>query len=375
VTVVFAGGGTGGHLYPAIAIADALRERSATIAFVGTADRLEASIVPKAGYRLYTIASGPLPRRPSLRLARTLGTNLKGTLQSLRLLAIVRPDLVIATGGYVAFPVVLAARIRRALRRCSARVVLLEPNARPGLTNRLLGPIVDEIWGGFAVGERHLGAKYERTGIPVRAALRALPTRAEASARLALDPQRPTLLAMGGSQGARAINDALVRLVRDDALPPEWQLLHLTGQGDYARVAAALHESNSDGARARASVRPYLDAMADAYAVADLVLARAGASTLAELTALGKPAVLVPYPFAAHQHQAANAARFASSGAAVVVTDANLADGALPEVLSAIAQGGRLTAMTSSARDLTGSDPLVAILARVETLLSRKSKR
>ena len=153
MTVVFAGGGTGGHLYPAIAIADALSARGAQIAFVGSAGRLEAGIVPKAGYRLHTIAAHPLPRRPSFSLLRAAARNVQGTLQSLRVLAAARPDVVVATGGYVCFPVALAARIRRLLRRDAARIVLLEPNAAPGLTARLLAPMADEIWGeceGFA---------------------------------------------------------------------------------------------------------------------------------------------------------------------------------------------------------------------------------
>ncbi|HYL28158.1 MAG TPA: UDP-N-acetylglucosamine--N-acetylmuramyl-(pentapeptide) pyrophosphoryl-undecaprenol N-acetylglucosamine transferase, partial [Candidatus Nitrosotalea sp.] len=307
MTVVFAGGGTGGHLYPAIAIADALRERNAKIAFVGTADRLEATLVPKAGYQLYSIASGALPRRPSLELFRSAARNLKGMLQSLRLLAAQRPDLVIATGGYVCFPVAVAARFRKMLRLSAAPLVLLEPNAAPGLTNRLLAPIVDEIWG------------LETTGTPIRSELRRLPPREDAIARLGLDPSYRTLVAMGGSQGARSINDALVRLIESGGMPEGWQLLALTGESDYHRVHAALGRA----------ARPYLDDMAAAYAAADLVLARAGASTLGELAALGKPSILVPYPFAAEGHQAANAARFEQAGAAVVLADERLQAGGL----------------------------------------------
>jgi UDP-N-acetylglucosamine--N-acetylmuramyl-(pentapeptide) pyrophosphoryl-undecaprenol N-acetylglucosamine transferase len=361
VTVVFAGGGTGGHLYPAIAIADALRDRGARVAFIGTADRLEAAIVPKAGYPLSTIASHWLPRRPSLDIARTIASNLKGTLQSLRLLASQRPDIVIATGGYVCFPVALAARIRRAARLSRARIALLEPNAAPGLTNRLLAPLVDEIWDA------------QTTGIPIREALRRLPPRERAIARLGLDPARRTLVAMGGSQGARAINDALLGAVAADAIPNGWQLLHLTGERDYDRVTAAV--AGLGGGRARPVVRPYLDDMADAYAVADLLLTRAGASTLGELIALRKPAILVPYPFAAEGHQDANAARLESAGAAVVLADAELEAGALPALLAATTMPERLAALTENARRLEGSDPLVAILARIESLVARKSKR
>jgi UDP-N-acetylglucosamine--N-acetylmuramyl-(pentapeptide) pyrophosphoryl-undecaprenol N-acetylglucosamine transferase len=357
VTVVFAGGGTGGHLYPAIAIADALRARSANVSFIGAADRLEATIVPKAGYPLYTIAGRSLPRRFSLDIFRTIAANAKGIVQSLRLLAAQRPDLVIATGGYVCFPVALAARIRRLTRSSRAPLVLLEPNAAPGLTNRLLAPIVDEVW----------------RSIPIRASLRSLPARSQATMRLGLEPSLRTLVAMGGSQGALSINDAMLGLIAADALPPGWQLLHLTGERDYERVAAT--QRTRSASDARYVTRPYLDDMADAYAAADLVLTRAGASTLGELAALGKPAILVPYPFAAEGHQEANAARFVSAGAAVLLTDRELQGGDLPSLLVAILQPQRLTELTESAQRLKGSDPLTTILARIESLVPRKDER
>jgi len=361
VTVVFAGGGTGGHLYPAIAIADALQSRRARVAFIGTADRLEATIVPKAGYRLDTIAGRPLTRAFSLAFLATLASNLKGTFQSLALLARQRPDLVIATGGYVCFPVALAARIRRLLRLSAAPVVLLEPNAEPGLTNRLLAPIVDEIWG--ASRDSRFGGKYRSTGVPVRGSLRALPARDAAARRLGLDPSLRTLVAMGGSQGARSINDALIDLLKGGGLPPGWQLLPLTGEGDFARAGAALPNA-----------RPYLDAMADAYAVADLVLARAGASTLGELAALGKPAILVPYPFAAEGHQSANAAAVERSGAAVVLTDERLQAGGLRAALAETTAPARLAELAAAAARLATADPLAAILARIDALAPRKGE-
>ncbi len=358
MTVVFAGGGTGGHLYPAIAIADALRARSANVAFIGAADRLEATIVPKAGYPLYTIAGRSLPRSLSLDIFRTIAANAKGIVQSLRLLAAQRPDLVIATGGYVCFPVALAARIRRLTRSSRAPLVLLEPNAAPGLTNRLLAPIVDEVW----------------RSIPIRASLRSLPARTEAAARLGLEPSLRTLVAMGGSQGARTINDAILGLIAADAMPPGWQLLHLTGDRDYERIAAT-QRARATASDARYVARPYLDDMADAYAAADLVLTRAGASTLGELAALGKPAILVPYPFAAEGHQEANAARFVSAGAAVLVTDREVQGGDLPSLLAATLQPQRLAELSENAQRLKGSDPLTTILARIESLVPRKNER
>jgi UDP-N-acetylglucosamine--N-acetylmuramyl-(pentapeptide) pyrophosphoryl-undecaprenol N-acetylglucosamine transferase len=363
VTIVFAGGGTGGHLYPAIAIADALRGRNATIAFVGAADRLESRIIPKQGYDLHAIAGRPLPRGLSLELVRTIASSIKGTIQSLRFLAVRRPDLVIATGGYICFPVAVAARMRRLVRVSDAPIALLEPNAEPGLTNRILTPMVDEIWGPVQ-SDPHSRGKYRATGIPIRSSLRRLPPRDAAIARLGLDPSMRTLVAMGGSQGARSINDALVELVRANGMPPGWQLLALTGATDFERVRSSLPHAIA-----------YLDDMADTYAVADLMLTRAGASTLGELAALGKPAILVPYPYAAEAHQAANAARFEAAGAAVVLADAELQTGGLRALLARTVEPQRLDSLADSAAKFAIDDPVNAILARIDALLSRRGKQ
>ncbi len=351
MTVLFAAGGTGGHLYPAFAIAEALQARGDTVVFVGTRDRLEARLVPSAGFAFFTIAAHPLRRRFSLDLFRTLFANSLGVAQSLRILTRVRPDAVVATGGYVCVPVVTAARIYRALRRKRVPIALLEPNVLAGIANRLLAPRVDEVW------------NRTNTGIPIRASLMRLPPRSEAIARLGLDPQRKTLLVLGGSQGARAINDALIALIDAAALPAGWQLLLVSGTRDYPRVAAAI--------AGRAIVHPYVDDPADAYAAADLVLARAGASTLAELAALALPAILVPYPHSAEGHQAANAAAAADAGTAVVVEDAVLCE-QLESLLAQTTAPARLEALQAHARGATGRDPVGAILARIDALAARR---
>ena len=366
--VLFAGGGTGGHLYPAIALADALGAR-ADVAFAGTSDRLEAEIVPAAGYPLHAVASRPLTRSLSPELVRTFGSNLRGTRQSLRVIAGFRPDVVIATGGYVCFPVVLAARILRATGKFRGRIALLEPNAKPGLTNRLLAPLVDEVWGAFPEADDRFRGKYVHTGVPVRAGLLALPDRQASLARLGLSPEYRTLLAIGGSQGARTINDALVALVRQGRLPDGWQLVLVTGRNDYERV----RDSLAGAVDARAAVFPYVSDLSDAYACADLVLARAGASTLGELAAIGLPAVLVPYPFAAENHQAANAERVRARGAAVTISDAEVAAGSLPQVLAGATAPDRLDALRRAASGARGPDPVAAILARIEALTARRS--
>jgi UDP-N-acetylglucosamine--N-acetylmuramyl-(pentapeptide) pyrophosphoryl-undecaprenol N-acetylglucosamine transferase len=351
LNVVFTGGGTGGHLYPAIAIAQALGER-ASVTFIGAADRLEATIVPNAGYPLVTVMSAP---------AKRAYVNLAGVFQALNALRRLKPDIVIATGGYVAFPVALAARM------LGKTIALLEPNAHPGLTNRMLAPLVDEVWGAFPAGDPRFGRKYVHTGIPVRASLRSLPSREAALERLGLSAKRSTLLAMGGSQGARSINDALTSLLRSDGLPEGWQLIHVTGEKEYDRVRSAL--GKTDGA-----LRAYLDDVGDAYAAADLVLARAGASTLGELAATGRPAILVPYPHAADDHQRANAAMVAQAGAAVVVDDRELIAGKLRGILADVTRPSRLAELRAGAERERATDPITTILARVDALTMRKNR-
>ncbi len=338
--------------------------RAATsITFIGAKDRLEATIVPRSGYRLVTVASGPLTRSSSSTIVRSGLANALGIVQSARALARLQPHIIIATGGYVCFPVVLAAAMM-----FRHPIALLEPNAHPGLTNRALAPLVDEVWGAFPEADPHFKNKYVHTGIPVRSTLRALPSRDEAVARLGLSVNRRTILAMGGSQGARSINDALTSLVKSNGLPEGWQLIHVTGEKEYDRVRRAL-----DGTATPPAVRPYLHDMTDAYAAADLVLARAGASTLGELGATGKPALLVPYPLAADDHQRANAEMVARSGAAVVVDDRELIAGKLRGVLADITQPGRLASLSAAAERARAIDPVATILARVDVLTARKN--
>jgi UDP-N-acetylglucosamine--N-acetylmuramyl-(pentapeptide) pyrophosphoryl-undecaprenol N-acetylglucosamine transferase len=365
VKVVFAAGGTGGHIYPALAISVALRERfGATIDFIGTSDRLEARIVPAAGYSFHTVTARPMVAGPEGMVVNAFA-NAWGVTQSVRLLRRLRPDAIIATGGYVCFPVVAAAALLRRTGLTKAGIAMLEPNAAAGLTSRVTARWVDEVWGPFAGADAEFAGKYVRTPVPVRPGLRQLPSRAAAAAAFGLDPGKPILFAMGGSQGARSLNDALLAGLRAGAFP-RWQAIVVTGERDFDTYRAA--------ATPGVEVRPYLDDPGPAYAAADLVLARAGASTLAELAAVGKPAVLVPYPFAAADHQTSNAVEFAKGGAAAVVSDRDVRDGALIAALQGAMETVRLTDAASAARRMAAEDPLAAIAARVERLASRTQR-
>ena len=362
--VLLTGGGTGGHIYPALAIAEALRGDAALapldVLFVGTRGGMENEIVPAAGVRAEFVQAAPLLRTLSPALLRTLVANVTGFVQSLAVLHRFKPDVAIATGGYVTFPVIAALRAVIALRLSRARIALLEPNAEPGLTNRLLGPLVDEIWMSLTPA----GApKTVATGTPVRASFLEPLDPAQARATLGLDPARTTVVVFGGSQGARSLNSACVALGRD--LPPGRQMLVVAGARDFAAVGAAL-----DGAP-RVRVVRYLDDPRTAYAAADLVVARAGASTLAELAATGTPALLVPYPHATGDHQTRNAEVFARGGAARVLADRELTPERLRAELDAALEPGALAALREAARARTrgNGDPRANVVARVNAFL------
>jgi UDP-N-acetylglucosamine--N-acetylmuramyl-(pentapeptide) pyrophosphoryl-undecaprenol N-acetylglucosamine transferase len=369
--VAFAGGGTGGHIYPALGIDDALRtvfgrdryERR----FFGSRRGLEAKLVTTMP--LDFIPSAPLARRLSFGTLRTLGRNVAGVAVALRKLRTYRPTLVIATGGYVCFPVVVAARLLRLLRLLDCRIALLEINAAPGLTNRLLAPLVDEVWISYAASARFFRRKASLTGAPVRASLANRLTPGAAREALGLDPERTTVVVMGGSQGARSINDAVVQWVTGRALPPRWQVLHVSGERDFGTV-----ERRLSGLAPGNIVRllPYLTDPAAAYFAADLVVARAGASTLAELAATGTPAVLVPFPFAAEDHQTANAAAFAAGGAAVVVRDAELTPGSLAATLQACLEPEALARMRAAAALVAPAGAAAKIVERVTGLVAAR---
>lgn len=364
MTVAFTGGGTGGHIYPALAIDDALRAHFGAdgyeARFFGNRKGLEATLVTTMPMRF--VPSAALQRKLSLGTLRTAFANLAGVVVALRELARFRPQVVIATGGYVCFPVVVAARILRALRVLHCRIALLEINVTPGLTNRLLAPLVDEVWTTYAASLQSFGRKTVVTGTPVRASLRQLAAPPVARERLGLEPGSTTIVVMGGSQGARSINEAVAALVTRRTLPSDWQVLHVSGERDYAYMQAEEREP-AHGNRVR--LVPYLPDPSDAYAAADVVIARAGASTLAELAQTGAPSVLIPYPFAAEQHQAHNAALFAEAGAAVVIPDNELDGDRLWWTLRDVLERDRNAAMRTAARSLAQDDAADTIVTRV----------
>ena len=366
--VVVTGGGTGGHIYPGLAIDTALREDCAlrgeeyASVFFGTSRGLESTLVTKAGMPLELIPSRPLRRKLSGDTLATVVANAAGIAFASKALALFRPDIVISSGGYVAFPVVAAARALRTARRIQSSLALLEENALPGLTNRLLAPFVDEVWTATWTSPAAFRRKAVVTGIPVRREFKVLPPRPRARERLEIDPHATVIVVLGGSQGARSINDATLDMVTQRALPPSWWILHICGERDYEAMQARLREKKAGN---RFTLVPYLDDPSPAYAAADLVVARAGASTLAELAYTARASLLIPFPFASEDHQAANARVFADSGAARVLHDAELGPDVLYWALTEALEPETLAAMSKCASALAPADAAAMIVRRV----------
>jgi UDP-N-acetylglucosamine--N-acetylmuramyl-(pentapeptide) pyrophosphoryl-undecaprenol N-acetylglucosamine transferase len=289
---------------PALAVAEALAERGVQVSFAGSPDRVEARLVPEAGYEFDQFASSALPRRPGVALARALAVAARAPAACLAILRRRRPDVVLGGGGYVSGPMVVAAGLRR------TPAALLEADAELGLANRLAEPFARRVFLALPISGRD-GSKYAVTGRPVPRRSRSLPA-AESRRRFELPADVPVLLVLGGSQGARRLNELAVQRW-GDAGPA---LLHLCGDRDYL----SLRERVS---RPDYRLVSFTDEGGAAYGAADLALARAGGSVW-ELAAAGLPAVLVPYPHATAEHQAKNARYFEVAGGAVAVEESGL---------------------------------------------------
>ncbi len=351
--LVIAGGGTGGHLYPALAIADEIRRRhpNADILFVGTRGKIESRVVPGRGYRFVTIWISGFRRRLS---AETLLFPLKvavALIQSALLVRRTKPDVVIGTGGYVCGPVVAAAQF------LGKRTLIQEQNSVPGATTRMLAPRADEVCIAFEGSAAYLRRRdnVRLTGNPTRERIGNV-SRSEGSRVFGLDPGMTTLLVFGGSRGASTINAAVAPLAQDLAAEGV-QILWQTGREDFERIRASC-----GGFSERIKMYPFIDSMEDAYAACDLAVCRSGASSIAELTRAGVPSVLIPYPHAAADHQTENARAVAAAGAGILLSDSDAGTLLGATVRRLLGDRVQLSAMGSAAR-LLGKPGAAADLA------------
>ena len=349
--IVIAGGGTGGHIIPALAIADELRKtHNAEVRFIGTPRGLESKLVPQAGYALDMIDVGQL-KNVSLRTRLNTATALpRAILRCRRLLGEWKPDVVVGVGGYASGPAMMAALVS------GIPTLAFEPNAAPGLANRIVGKRVSAAAVNFPPAAAFF-RNAQVTGIPVRPEFFATPPR----------PASTTshLLVFGGSQGARALNESMPRiLVRLLERVPGLTILHQAGARHADSVQAAYAATGADSSRW--AVAAFLDDMAARFAAADLILARSGASTVAELAASGKPSLLVPFPAAADDHQTKNAEVLAAAAAAILLPESQMSDERLlSEIVSALGDKDRLQTMGENARALAHPDAAQRIAAMV----------
>ncbi|MBI3811774.1 MAG: undecaprenyldiphospho-muramoylpentapeptide beta-N-acetylglucosaminyltransferase [Nitrospirae bacterium] len=361
--VVIAGGGTGGHLFPGVALAREFeRQRAGTkILFVGTARGLETRIIPKEGFDLRLIPIGGWVGQGGIRKMKTLLQLPSALWQSWRILREVRPDLVIGVGGYASAPVVMMAGMKR------LPSVLVEPNAVPGLTNRLLASWVDRIYLSFEETTTWFKSRSRSVrvfGNPVRRDILSVTERSSGRS------DKKTLLVMGGSQGSRAINRAMAEALTGlDAVKIRLRILHQSGEKDAAWLKERYSDQGFD-----ATVLPFLSPVSEAYRDADLVVCRSGATTVAELTACGRPAILIPFPFATHGHQEKNARALAEAGAAELILERDLTGERLARTITALlAEPDRLERMSEQSRRLGRPDAAEKIVRDCLELVERVS--
>jgi UDP-N-acetylglucosamine--N-acetylmuramyl-(pentapeptide) pyrophosphoryl-undecaprenol N-acetylglucosamine transferase len=352
IRMLLAAGGTGGHLFPGVAVAEAAqREFGAEVLFVGTRHGMEKEVIPPLGFALRFIPAEQLRGRNWRGMLRALWAACRAVGVAWRIVREFSPDVIFSVGGYASGPTVLVGWLRR------VPCVLLEPNAIPGMTNKWLGLLATKICIGFPQTALNFPArKAVWTGNPVRWKT--------GTGQMTTPPSSPaqkqfTVLIFGGSAGARRLNQTLPRALKllgegADTL----RIVHQTGKADYDEVRASYA-----GFGLEAEVVPFIETMREHYLAADLVICRAGAITLAELTSLGRPAILIPYPYAVDDHQRANAKIIVRAGAARMVLDADLTPERMAEEIRCLmTDRGTLAAMSQAALTLGRPEATAAVI-------------
>ncbi|NLJ84467.1 MAG: undecaprenyldiphospho-muramoylpentapeptide beta-N-acetylglucosaminyltransferase [Halanaerobiaceae bacterium] len=368
---IITGGGTGGHIYPALAVARALEEKGWDILYLGSKGGLEGKIIKEEGLPYKEVEVAPLPRKISPKLISSVVKTTIGYFQARKIIKAFQPDLVLGTGGFVAGPVVLAATDLK------VPSIIHEQNVYPGFTNKLLARRVDFIALNFAAAQDYFPEKikgsFSVTGNPVRKAI--LETgRERGLEELGLEAGRKTILVFGGSQGAMSINRAMIEVYKHFTGNNKVQIIQITGPKNHQQVLQDIEEAGINLAENRHfRLLPYLKEMEYAYAVADLVVYRAGATGLAEITAKGIPAILIPYPHAAENHQEYNARDLEKQGAAVVILDRNLNGQVLIEKIEELlADDDRLREMARKSRSMGKPDATDRLASLAEKLVKEK---
>ncbi|MDD3115298.1 MAG: undecaprenyldiphospho-muramoylpentapeptide beta-N-acetylglucosaminyltransferase [Anaerovibrio sp.] len=366
--IIVSGGGTGGHIYPALTLIRTLQRKISRleVLYVGTHAGLEADIVPKEGIPFETVDLQGFKRSFTPENLLRAAKAVRGIGSAVRLVRRFQPDVVIGTGGYVCGPVLMAAGL------LGIPSLIQEQNVIPGITNKILARFVTTIATGCQEANAAFpAAKVVFTGNPIRAEV--MEPRSDAAYRaFDLEPGRKTILVSGGSRGARTINRAMVDVLKHYAGRQDVQLLHATGQGEYEDICRRIRAAGIDLSKAgNLQVRPYLYNMPQAMSIADLAVFRAGATGLAELTAKGIPAILVPYPYAAENHQEFNARAVARAGAARVILNKDLTGQALIENIDSMLSDESILAAMSEASRALGRPQAAETIAELIIELAR----
>lgn len=366
--VMISGGGTGGHIYPALAIAEGIRNKykDSEIIYVGSDNGLEKDLASREGFEFRSIPVASLGGGLSLRMVKTCIQNLKGLSQSKKLLKSFSPDVVIGTGGYVCGPLMLAAT------KCGFPTILHEQNAVMGRTNSALSTKVDKICLTFNIMNSNFKAHEKTiiTGLPVRENILNA-SKDEGIKFFGLDGQKPVVLITGGSQGAQHINNASVEII-EKIIAAGAQVLHLTGPKLYKEVetqAKALGIFNNPDYK----IVSYLHEMEMALGAADIIICRAGASFLAEVMAVGRCSILVPYPYAVGDHQKANAMSLVNRNAAKMILDKDLtAETLWAELLPLLNDSGLVAEMGKNSYEMGRRNAVDDILKQVDEVVKKR---
>ncbi len=348
--ILFAGGGTAGHINPALAVAGYIREKhpDAHISYIGTPDKLEAKLVPEKGYNFRTISVAGFQRKISFdSIIKNLSAAKKAVTASVtarKILKELQPDVVVGTGGYVSGPVL------REAAKLGIKTAIHEQNAYPGITTKMLAPNVDAVMLAMPEAQKYLNLKKKPliTGNPIRQELLKM-TREEARAKLGIDSEIPMILSFGGSLGAMRINQSVSELIKWHNETEKIYHIHATGKSGYDDFIKSLEDVDLTD---KIDIREYIVDMDVCMAAADIIICRAGAITLSELLACGKPSILIPSPYVAENHQFHNAMTLKRIGAAEIIEEKDLTDKKLIDVVSnLINERHKLEQMSIAARN------------------------
>lgn len=359
IKVLFTGGGTGGHLYPLIAVAQNLQSIApdAKIEFIGSKNKIEEKAVPASGFVFHGISVVPFPRKIGFELITFPFVFAKSLISSIRIVKRFRPSVAVGSGAYISAPGIIAAKIK------GAKIILLEQNSFPGVTTKLLQGLAEEIHISFRDSIKYFRhkAKVFLTGNPVRVGMKGA-DKTTARIKFNLDQNKPVLLVLGGSLGAEKINETVAGLIsglKDNGIQIIWQ----TGKRYFEKYANLSDES--------VKVMPFIDDMTSAYSASDLLIARAGATTIAEIAATGMAAILIPSPNVANNHQHYNALSLAENDAAVLLEEKLIDENLLNEIITLIKNPSRLNSLRKNVLKFAAPNAGEVIALRIIELAGR----